>query len=128
MPLLHHSVLSLTRSTVVYRSFSTVPFTMSRDPITPFIRPSPPPLPPKEQAEFERLVKQQQAPFSSSDSNQETEVHPDLRVKPPPEFEGDINPKTGEVGGPKRDPLKWEREWAYGGRVSDNLCPVFDKN
>jgi hypothetical protein len=25
----------------------------------------------------------------------------------PPEFEGDKNPKTGEVGGPKTEPLRW---------------------
>ncbi|EGG07316.1 uncharacterized protein MELLADRAFT_77586 [Melampsora larici-populina 98AG31] len=98
------------------RSFSSLSVIRSNP---PFLRPSPPSLPPKEQAEFERLLKQQQAPFSSPTQDTATELHPDLRAKPPPEFEGDVNPQTGEVGGPKRDPLKWEREWAYGGRATD---------
>ncbi|KAL6792881.1 hypothetical protein J3E68DRAFT_407650 [Trichoderma sp. SZMC 28012] len=39
----------------------------------------------------------------------------------PPEFEGDTNPKTGEVGGPKNEPLRWggEGDWSYNGRVTD---------
>lgn len=38
-----------------------------------------------------------------------------------PEFEGDTNPKTGEVGGPKNEPLRWghEGDWSYNGRVTD---------
>ncbi|KAL6855628.1 hypothetical protein J3F83DRAFT_470788 [Trichoderma novae-zelandiae] len=38
-----------------------------------------------------------------------------------PEFEGDVNPKTGEVGGPKNEPLRWggEGDWSYNGRVTD---------
>ena len=35
-----------------------------------------------------------------------------------PEFEGNVNPKTGEVNGPKQDPLKYG-DWAYNGRVTD---------
>ena len=46
-------------------------------------------------------------------------MHPQYRAKPKPDFEGDVNPETGEVGGPKKDPLKWEREWTYQGRASD---------
>jgi hypothetical protein len=39
----------------------------------------------------------------------------------PPEFEGDVNPKTGEVGGPKNEPLRWGSggDWSYNGRVTD---------
>ncbi|KAJ6440692.1 Extragenic suppressor of kinetochore protein 1 [Purpureocillium lavendulum] len=39
----------------------------------------------------------------------------------PPEFEGDVNPKTGEVGGPKNEPLRWGGggDWSYNGRVTD---------
>lgn len=39
----------------------------------------------------------------------------------PPEFEGDKNPKTGEVGGPKTEPLRWGSagDWSYNGRVTD---------
>lgn len=52
------------------------------------------------------------------------ELHPDIRRGARPEFEGDINPKTGEVGGPKNEPLRWgssgERgDWSYNGRVTD---------
>lgn len=39
----------------------------------------------------------------------------------PPEFEGDRNPKTGEIGGPKNEPLRWggDGDWSYNGRVTD---------
>jgi hypothetical protein len=47
------------------------------------------------------------------------ELHPNVRRGATPEFEGDTNPKTGEVGGPKNDPLRWEREWTYNGRATD---------
>ncbi|ETR99722.1 hypothetical protein M419DRAFT_46361, partial [Trichoderma reesei RUT C-30] len=38
-----------------------------------------------------------------------------------PEFEGNVNPKTGEVGGPKNEPLRWggNGDWSYNGRVTD---------
>ena len=44
-----------------------------------------------------------------------------VRQGAPPEFEGDKNPKTGEVGGPKNEPLRWgsEGDWSYNGRVTD---------
>lgn len=52
------------------------------------------------------------------------ELHPDIRRGAKPEFEGDVNPKTGEIGGPKNEPLRWgstgERgDWSYNGRVTD---------
>jgi Protein of unknown function (DUF1674) len=52
------------------------------------------------------------------------ELHPDIRRGAKPEFEGDVNPVTGEVGGPKNEPLRWgstgERgDWSYNGRVTD---------
>lgn len=46
-------------------------------------------------------------------------MHPDARRKPKAEFEGEANPNTGEIGGPKNDPLKYEKEWTYGGRATD---------
>ena len=49
---------------------------------------------------------------------QEDMLHPDVRRGAKPEFEGDVNPKTGERGGPKNDPLKYG-DWAFNGRVSD---------
>ena len=49
------------------------------------------------------------------------ELHPHVRRGAAPEFQGDTNPKTGEVGGPKNDPLRWgvESDWSYNGRVTD---------
>ena len=49
------------------------------------------------------------------------ELHPDIRRGAKPEFEGDRNPKTGETGGPKNDPLRWGGgvDWSYNGRVTD---------
>ena len=49
------------------------------------------------------------------------ELHPDVRRGARPEFEGEINPKTGEVGGPKNEPLRWggKADWSYNGRVTD---------
>lgn len=39
----------------------------------------------------------------------------------PPEFQGDRNPVTGEVGGPKNEPLRWgsSGDWSFNGRVTD---------
>lgn len=49
------------------------------------------------------------------------ELHPDVRRGVAPEFEGERNPKTGEVGGPKNEPLRWGGgvDWSYNGRVTD---------
>ena len=49
------------------------------------------------------------------------ELHPDVRRGAKPEFEGETNPKTGEVGGPKNEPLRWGGgvDWSYNGRVTD---------
>ncbi|KAK4636248.1 Succinate dehydrogenase assembly factor 4, mitochondrial [Fulvia fulva] len=47
------------------------------------------------------------------------ELHPNVRRGAAPEFDGDTNPQTGEVGGPKNDPLRWRGDWSYNGRVTD---------
>ncbi|KAK5331165.1 hypothetical protein LTR93_000167 [Exophiala xenobiotica] len=49
------------------------------------------------------------------------ELHPNVVRGAVPEFEGDVNPKTGEVGGPKNEPLRWGAagEWSYNGRTTD---------
>jgi hypothetical protein len=52
------------------------------------------------------------------------ELHPDIKRGAKPEFEGDVNPITGEVGGPKNEPLRWgstgdRGDWSYNGRVTD---------
>lgn len=107
--------------------------------------PSPPKLPAEQQAEFERL--QREAAVSSafqpealekdkddnnSAANTQSQASPapevaDDGLNPAyfrgakPEFDGDVNPKTGEVGGPKNEPLRWggEGDWSYNGRVTD---------
>ncbi|KAF9917081.1 putative mitochondrial protein, conserved, partial [Linnemannia zychae] len=63
------------------------------------LRPRPGPIPlesSKDQAEFEQLVKNAESTSTTS--------HPDARTPVPDEFEGDTNPITGEIGGPKREP------------------------
>ncbi|OAP57570.1 hypothetical protein AYL99_08308 [Fonsecaea erecta] len=49
------------------------------------------------------------------------ELHPNLVRGAQPEFEGERNPKTGEIGGPKNEPLRWgpSGEWTYNGRATD---------
>ncbi|RDA89720.1 hypothetical protein CP533_2517 [Ophiocordyceps camponoti-saundersi (nom. inval.)] len=77
--------------------------------------PSPPKLPKAQQAEFDRLK-------SEAAAAAETKTTPEpLRKGAPPEFEGDANPATGEVGGPKNEPLRWGSagDWSYNGRVTD---------
>lgn len=85
-------------------------------------RPGPPPLPAAEQAEFERLVKEAEVapPLDTSAEAPAADLeHRDLRRGAKPEFEGEVNPKTGEVGGPKRDPfMAGENDWQFGGRVT----------
>lgn len=109
-------------------------------------RPAPPRLPAHLQKEFEELQRRAATPLAkpklsttldASQVNNDTssggaadstaatatideeDLHPDIRRKPRPEFQGDVNPKTGEVGGPKNDPLAYEKEWSYGGRATD---------
>ncbi|KAJ9479346.1 Succinate dehydrogenase assembly factor 4, mitochondrial [Pseudozyma hubeiensis] len=112
VPSLRRTIATSTR-----RALCTTPTTHSGG----FNRPGPPPLPPQEQKEFEQLVKQKQnaSPFLSSSDPEKGEMHPDARRKPKAEFEGETNPGTGEIGGPKNDPLKYEKEWTYGGRATD---------
>lgn len=49
------------------------------------------------------------------------ELHADVRRGAKAEFEGERNPKTGESGGPKNEPLRWggDVDWSYNGRVTD---------
>ncbi|GKT44262.1 succinate dehydrogenase cytochrome B subunit, mitochondrial [Colletotrichum spaethianum] len=62
-----------------------------------------------------------QAPTPTVAATEEDTMHPNYVRGAPPEFEGDVNPRTGEVGGPKREPLRWGAggDWSYNGRVTD---------
>ncbi|KAI1750436.1 hypothetical protein F4782DRAFT_251510 [Xylaria castorea] len=66
-----------------------------------------------------------QAPSPVEGTTTEVEVNGalsnPLRKGAPPEFEGDVNPRTGEVGGPKNEPLRWGAggDYSYNGRVTD---------
>ncbi|KAI0910900.1 hypothetical protein F4824DRAFT_375561 [Ustulina deusta] len=104
--------------------------------------PSPPRLPADQQAEFERLQRTANtqegfnatsspdfaSPSSSSSSatnarekDMDTAQPAPLRKGAPPEFDGDVNPRTGEVGGPKNEPLRWGAagDYSFNGRVTD---------
>ncbi|KAF7321609.1 Protein fmp21, mitochondrial [Mycena kentingensis (nom. inval.)] len=85
-----------------------------------FSRPAPIPLPRAQQAEFEAL---QRAAAATSSGGDDPTLHPDARKPLKPDFEGDVNPQTGEQGGPKQEPVKqWrngEGDWSFKGRVSD---------
>lgn len=101
------------------------------------VTPGPPKLPKEEQEEFERLQKiaNSQAAIDeynakiSQDSTKESlnntiltkndigSFSPEFKTTIP-EFEGDVNPKTGEVNGPKQDPLR-HGDYSFNGRVTD---------
>ena len=95
--------------------------------ISKLSRPSPPPLPREQQREFEELLRNAQTPLAATSSHEGTEaalaLHPDAPRPLEPDFDGDINPLTGEKGGPKREPVsrwgKGEGDWSFKGRVSD---------
>ncbi|KAK1924388.1 hypothetical protein DB88DRAFT_490215 [Papiliotrema laurentii] len=88
-----------------------------------FTKPGPPPLPAQEQAEFDALLKANAsigATPAATAPSEDLLQHPDVRRGPKKDFEGDVNPQTGEQGGPKTDPFKaGNNDWQYGGRVTD---------
>lgn len=79
-------------------------------------RPGPLPLGnKKQQKEMLDLIRKKQTKDANSNG---TDLHDDAIKKPTPEFKGDVNPKTGEVNGPKNEPVK-HNDWSFGGRVTD---------
>ena len=89
-------------------------------------RPAPLPLPRNQQREFEELLRKAQTPLAplTLHASPSLAVHPDARKPVKPEFEGDVNPTTGETGGPKREPITHSAadpggDWSFKGRVSD---------
>lgn len=107
--------------------FTTSTRSLAAPPNSFTTRPGPPALDRAAQREFEELQRRVNAPASkpapgtaaaaATTSAETTAVqdnkvdeerltmHPDLRKTPAPAFEGETNPTTGEVGGPKREPL-----------------------
>ncbi|KII92591.1 hypothetical protein PLICRDRAFT_155246 [Plicaturopsis crispa FD-325 SS-3] len=117
-----------TRNTASLRRVTAPPTSRSRTMSTNLNRPAPPALPRELQREFEELQRAAQAPLTASSSSRgdaeaELALHPDARRPLEPEFEGEVNPRTGERGGPKREPVKnWgqdDGDWSFKGRVSD---------
>lgn len=79
-------------------------------------RPGPLPLGNKKhQKEMLDLIRKKQSKDANSGIN---DIHDDAIKKPIAEFTGDVNPKTGEVNGPKNEPVK-HNDWSFGGRVTD---------
>lgn len=114
---------------------------------SPITTPSPPKLPQEDQEEFERLqkiaasqaaIEEYNASVAATEGEEAASAAaeadavasaPNLTEKTDignfpsyfatiPEFEGDVNPKTGEVGGPKQDPLR-HGDYSFNGRVTD---------
>lgn len=107
--------------------------------IPPFnVTPGPPRLNKKDQEEFERLQREANTTNAFNDYYQKEGIEADLVEEPilpkseaavdfhyhpeyrhiKPDFEGDRNPVTGEVGGPKQDPLR-HGDYSFNGRVTD---------
>ncbi|KAJ7251499.1 hypothetical protein B0H12DRAFT_1051909 [Mycena haematopus] len=103
--------MSITRTLAVVRRYSSLN------------RPSPIPLPREQQREFELLQRAAQMPLAANTADDDLQLHPDAREPLKPEFVGDVNPKTGEQGGPKQEPVYAgkgsEGDWSFKGRVSD---------
>lgn len=69
----------------------------------------------KKQQEMLDMIRKKQEQDSMSGAGA---LHDDAPEPLKPDFEGDVNPKTGEVNGPKNEPLK-HGDWSFGGRVTD---------
>ncbi|KAH8202408.1 hypothetical protein TruAng_003393 [Truncatella angustata] len=104
----------------------------TQEPLDPVERSSPSSTPPQSQSSSSSSATQinPTPPNLHSDVARESMSNPatlgevsnlPLRKGAPPEFEGEVNPKTGEVGGPKNEPLRWGHsgDWSYNGRVTD---------
>ncbi|CAO3641398.1 unnamed protein product [Cunninghamella blakesleeana] len=68
----------------------------------------------KQQKEMLNLIRKKQQQNAQDSEG----LHEDARTPLQPEFQGDVNPNTGEVNGPKNNPLK-HKDWSFGGRVTD---------
>lgn len=111
-------MLSRSIKQIQRRSFSILTFSFASFSFKD--TPSPPKLPKEQQKEFEKLqLKATSQLVVEEYNNKEQEKEPaTLYFKTIPEFEGEVNPKTGEVGGPKQDPIR-HGDWSFNGRVTD---------
>lgn len=120
------SISPHTMSFIIRRTLTAAPRTSFRalstsaPSLAAFNRPAPPPLPRSQQKDFEELLRRVNAPASQAAADfaagEGTELpteaeatnmmHPQFRAKLGAEFEGEVNPITGESGGSKREPLK----------------------
>jgi hypothetical protein len=75
----------------------------------------------QDQGQGQAAHRAQEVPLTAPAEAGEATFSGGIRKGAPPEFEGDRNPKTGEVGGPKNEPLRWGGggDWSYNGRVTD---------
>lgn len=96
--------------------------------------PGPPKLPKDQQQEFEELQRKANSQIAIEEYNEQIKNGGVANSSPKdplsdldktfqyfktiPEFEGDVNPETGEVGGPKQNPLR-HGDWSFNGRVTD---------
>ncbi|KAI8394189.1 uncharacterized protein BYT42DRAFT_553661 [Radiomyces spectabilis] len=88
---------------------------ISRRAYTSLNRPGPIPLGnKKQQQEMLDLIRKK----NQQDMKDSGALHDDARLQLEPEFEGNVNPKTGEVNGPKNEPLR-HGDWSFSGRVTD---------
>ncbi|KAJ3289976.1 hypothetical protein HDU79_003640 [Rhizoclosmatium sp. JEL0117] len=103
-----HPILRIShRSSIALRSYSASGAGGFKE------QPGPIPLADRaQQQEFEKLVKK---------FNESSERHPDAPKMDTivPEFEGPVNPKTGEVNGPKGPEPTRYGDWESKGRVYD---------
>ncbi|KAH3666898.1 hypothetical protein OGAPHI_003348 [Ogataea philodendri] len=93
--------------------------------------PGPPKLDKEDQDEFEKLIFKANTQSAIDEYNEKlgfkSESAPTVdkatftadKFTIIPEFEGNVNPNTGEVNGPKQDPLKHGVDWSFNGRVTD---------
>jgi Protein of unknown function (DUF1674) len=73
-----------------------------------------PALPAEDQRAFEQLLRSANSEAATGTSQG------DAPLPPVAEFEGNVNPVTGETGGPKEEPVRRsDGDWSYKGRVSD---------
>ena len=106
------------RRTISFTALNLRPLSPPEGPPSEYQRPSPPRLPKELQEEFERLQKEAETSSTGNIGESGEELHPGMRRPVQAEFQGDRNPVTGEVGGPKTEPTK-HGDWSFGGRASD---------